>query len=285
MDDESSGAIEMSRTGHMALPTADTAEEWEPRDNLEWVDTHIKRQNQCFWLTVVLLVVVAATYTIGGMSLANGDALEGEKYSAESGILADGFAGDKEQDLYEEQLDGKKDPKEWWKTHDRENPFGNPNAREHGNDVLSQMRANSTTPHKPIPGKPGRPQGGFPGQNGGMNGFNPGNRPNKPNNGRPGSNNHLRPGQANSNEPSASHAPKSVDVPQPAEGSDHLQPGQPNTNAPSASQVPKSLDVQQSVDVCDHSAYADWLSATVTLADGVKYEVVQRMAHDNHAFL
>ena len=250
----------MSNRGHVAVPNSDTLDdEWEPRENLEWVDTHIKRQNQCFWLTVVLLIVVGASYTIGGMSLGNSDALEGEKYSAESGILADGFAGDKEQDLFEEELDGNKNGKDWWKGQDKENPFGNQNAKEHGNEVLWQKRWNATHPNQPF--QPGFPHGhsgvpgqtGTPGKQGGMNGFTPGNRPTKPHNEAPPANNHLRPGQS--------------------------------TTGPTATPQAKSLDGQLPADVCDHSTYADWLAATVTLADGIKYEVVQRLVHDTNAFL
>lgn len=227
----------MSNTGHTALPTGnnDTLDddEWDNRESLDWVDTHVKRQNQCLWLTVVVLLVVAASYTIGGMSLANSDALEGEKYIADSGILADGFAGDKEQDLFEEHLDGNKNGKDWWKSHDKENPFGNQNAMEHGNDVLSQMRSNSTKPPKP-----------FPGHQGGKNGFIHGKRPTKPVGGHSSTN-----------------------------------------HAPSGSTEGKASDAPLTIDVCDHSGYADWLSATVTLHDGIKYEVVEKIPHDHEAFL
>lgn len=39
------------------------------------------------------------------------------------------------------------------------------------------------------------------------------------------------------------------------------------------------------VNVCDHSAYADWLNARVTIGDGNKYEIVERLKHDHKAFV
>lgn len=37
--------------------------------------------------------------------------------------------------------------------------------------------------------------------------------------------------------------------------------------------------------VCDHSNHTEWLNARVTKADGVKYEIISQLGHDQQAFV
>lgn len=60
-----------------------------------------------------------------------------------------------------------------------------------------------------------------------------------------------------------------------------------NTNfteeEPSTSTNDEDVDVV--TDLCDHSEYQDWLDATVSIQDGLKYEIVEQFQHDSNAFV
>lgn len=268
MSEMDSGAIEMCKTGHTPLPTSE--EEFVDDDEvigdadepLAWATSQVRRQNRCFFTALVLIGILAIVYIMGGASLAQDDALQADKYEAESGILTDGFSGVKEQDQFEKEHSGNIHSHDWWASHDKRNPFGNENAVEHGSDALSRLRWNASHPGQRFPGNGGldkrHPEKG--GKNQGKNEIQPGNRPARPNNGRPGGNsNGLRPGKP-------IHRPNEHD------------PGR--SSVPSAGQTTEGSLAQ-----CDHSTYTDWLAATVTLHDGVKYEVVERIEHDSQAFV
>ncbi len=270
MDDGDLGAIEMSNTGHSPVCTTDDFDDeevmLEAREPFAWVNSHVQRQNRCFVMVLVLMITVAAVYVMGGVSLVQEEALEGDKYDAESGILTDGFASVEEQDLYERQHDDSKYNRDWWAAHGKDNPFGNQNAVEHGNNQVSRARWNTTHPGQPFPGHGGLDKrhpgtlGKKGGKKGGNNALHPGNRPDRPNNGQSGGKNMgLRPGKVNS----------------------RPTPHNPGQSSGSSNGHASDRHTQQ----CDHSAYADWIAATVTIADGLKYEIVERIAHDNQAFV
>lgn len=249
MDDNDSGAIEMSATkkGYFASSTLDQEDNFENEDvvlqtkePLDWARSRVVQQNRCFFLVLVSLFLVAAVIVVGGVYMGEDTALEGDKYNAESGILSDNFDGAKAQDIYEKEHSSTS-AHDWWQTHGKDNPFGNENAVEHGNsDAISRMRWNASHPGQPYPKGPGLNNKQYPGKPGTKIGGN--------NNGG------LRPG----GKPGSGNRPMNT-------------PNRPVENTQAGR--------------CDHSGYTDWLGAKVTLSDGIKYEILEKLNHDKGAFV
>jgi hypothetical protein len=289
-EESSSGAaIEMaSRTtknGHSSLVTDDFVDEevvLEVREPFAWADNQMRRQNRCFFFALVALVIGASVYVVGGVYSSEEGALEGDKYNAESGILNNEFDSAKAQDLFEKEHDT---------TNGRANPFGNQNAIEHGNsEALDKLRWSATHQGEPYPGdkvkghpggkdKIGGHKGGHQGagakQNGGLR---PGGNA-RPNGNKPGGNARPNGGGGSGghlNKPNAGRPNGNGKKPNPG--------GRPNGGGGAAGGHDKANN-NGHPDRCDFSEHADWLDATVTLDDGVKYEVVEKFDHDHTAFV
>ena len=70
------------------------------------------------------------------------------------------------------------------------------------------------------------------------------------------------------------------------DGSHGGRAGQPGSGAATvAGARPSGPGGSGNLDLCDHSAHADWLAATVTKADGIKYEILSQLGHDKQAFV
>jgi len=267
--EDSTNAIEMSRStrkGHTAVSTNDDDDDDEDKDKemddfddedavmevrepFAWVDKQVRRQNRCAIVALVAMCLAAAVYVVGGVYMTDEQALEGDKYEAESGILSENFEGDKAQDNYEKKKDGK--GHNWWNKHGKDNPFGNENAVEHGN-------SDGIDRGNPYPGNAG----------GGL-----GNMGNKDKNGG------IRGKDTTNNSqvelPHDAGAGHGHDTGKPSDGSARPKGGNAGH---SNSGPPRST-------LCDHSGYQDWLDATVTPADGIKYEIIEKFQHDHQAFV
>lgn len=277
MAEEESGVIELSASpekGHHAmLPKHNNDEEnyaddfvdegvvLETREPFAWADRQVKRQNRCFFFTLVSMILTATVYVVGGLYLNDKEALEGDKYDAESGILSNDFDSAKAQDLYEEEHGSSAaDAKGWWPSHGKANPFGNENGYEHGNsDAISNLRWNMTHSGKQYPG----------GKLGNKN--KNARNPRQGNGGRPGGSKPLRP-----NRPGGAGGGHNNATP--------YNPARPKGNGSKPSNGSNKGN-NHHTRRCDHSDHKDWLDATVTLDDGIKYEVIKRFDHDHAAFV
>jgi hypothetical protein len=134
---------------------------------MAWVGPRLQTQNRCFVLAMAVLVITAAVYVIGGIYSSNEDTLL-EKYDAEGGILGNDFDSAKAQDAFENAQEHKNGQasNSWWHGGGEENPFGNENAVEHGQNVAAIRKWNRTHPGMPYPGGNGKGILGHKGHNG-----------------------------------------------------------------------------------------------------------------------
>jgi hypothetical protein len=225
---------------------------------MDWAKSRVRSQNRCFLIAIGTFLIVGAVYVIGGVySADNVDTLV-EKYDAQSGVVDQEFDNAKMQEAFQQNQQGKNGhaANNWYqKNHGKDNPFGNANAIAHGNLSTWGKHAQNRTQgaHAAAMARwnrthPGQPFPGHSGTNGLVPNHNSGHTTGSGSTGGSG----ALPGGHNSNTGSTSGSGGNL-------GGDHCA-------------------------LQDHIYPGDWMQATVTKSDGLKYVIVEKLDHDAAAF-
>lgn len=245
------GAIEMSRVfkdEELASDEIEQNKEDSIPEPMSWVKKRVKTQNRCFSLFTAAIAMAAVVYVGGGIILRDDEAMM-EEYDAEEGIVVNGFDNAKTQKIFDKIQEHKKNGEGWWKSHEDGNPFGNENAVGHGygNAVYKNKthHVSQQTLERWNQTHPGQP---FPFDN--VHHFD-----------------HAQNGRGHNGN---------------GHGRNHTHNGHGHgRNYTGRHPLGRNHTGESCIGIGNHG---NWAKATITKADGKKYEVIEEKEHDSHAF-